>query len=99
MQTLQSKDRYPKTSGTQVVGGLSNPNFRIADDLTRPDDWMSSSLCALRDIHQQLLRDYHCVLPDPPAQGPSAPVANAPAAPDGAASPLQLPPKRRLRIY
>ena len=72
-------------------GGSSNPTFWIADDLTRPDDWMSSSLCALRDIHQRLLRDYHCVLADPPAHGHSAPAANAPAAPDGSASPLQLP--------
>ena len=76
--------------------GLSNPNVWIADDLARPDDWMCSSLCALRDIHQQLLRDYHCVLADPPTQGPSAPVANAPAAPDGAASPFQLPPLNSL---
>ena len=52
---------------------------------------MSSSLCALRDIHRQLLRDYHCVLADLPNQRPSAPVANGPAAPDAAASTLQPP--------
>ena len=28
---------------------LSKPSFWIADDLTSPDNWMSSSLCALRN--------------------------------------------------
>ena len=45
--------------------GLSDPSLLIKDDLTRPDTWMSSSLRALRDIQQQLLRDFHFVLADP----------------------------------
>ena len=69
--------------------GMCDPTFWIKDDLTRPETWMSSSLCALRDIQQRLLWDYHCVLADHPAQRPSASAASA--APDGAASPLQLP--------
>ena len=71
--------------------GLSNPTFWISDDLTRPDDWQSSSMCALRDIHQRLLRDYHCVIADPPAQGHPTNAPHGPAAPDGSASRLQLP--------
>ena len=54
-------------------------------------DWARGSGDRKTPCSGLLLRDYHCVLADPPAQGPSAPVANAPAAPDGAASRLQLP--------
>ena len=70
--------------------GLRNPTFWIKDDLSRPDTWTSSALSALRAVHQLLLQDYHCVEVDPLAQRPAA-AANAPAAPQGAASPLQLP--------
>ena len=75
----------------RLFSGLSNPTFWISDDLTRPDDWQSSSMCALRDIHQRLLRDYHCVIADPPAQGHPTNAPHGPAAPDGSASRLQLP--------
>ena len=70
--------------------GLSDPTFWIKDDLSRPDTWTSSALSALRAVHQLLLQDYQCVEVDPLAQRPAA-AANAPAAPQGAASPLQLP--------
>ena len=70
--------------------GLSDPTFWIKDDLSRPDTWTSSALRALREVHQLLLQEYQCVEVDPLAQRPAA-AANAPAAPQGAASPLQLP--------
>ena len=75
--------------------GLRNPTFWIKDDLSRPDTWTSSTLSALRAVHQLLLQDYHCVEVDPLAQRPAA-AANAPAAPQGAASPLQLPQLKSL---
>ena len=75
--------------------GLSDPTFWIKDDLSRPDTWTSSALSALRAVHQLLLQDYQCVEVDPLAQRPAA-AANAPAAPQGAASPLQLPQLKSL---
>ena len=75
--------------------GLRDPTFWIKDDLSCPDTWTSSALSALRAVHQLLLQDYHCVEVDPLAQRPAA-AANAPAAPQGAASPLQLPPLKSL---
>ena len=75
--------------------GLRNPTFWIKDDLSLPDTWTSSTLSALRAVHQLLLQDYHCVEVDPLAQRPAA-AANAPAAPQGAASPLQLPQLKSL---
>ena len=48
--------------------GATARSFRLSrglSNLTRPDNWTSSSLCVLRDYQQQLFRDYHCVLDDP----------------------------------
>ena len=48
MGWVKGSDRNFEASQTERYI-LSKPSFWIADDLTSPDNWMSSSLCALRD--------------------------------------------------
>ena len=97
-RSLASTDffwRELRTQGNAFCRFLPGFLLLIKDDLSRPETWTSSALSALRAVHQLLLQDYHCVEVDPLAQRPAA-AANAPAAPQGAASPLQLPPLKSL---